>query len=173
MLTQTSQSYSNHPGPKYYYSHFSSLQFASALAFDALQALRLVYQPCEQELRLRTRLARYLTIGYWIILSASGFTCAISYSLTPKPDATAIQALIFVHSAVVLLKMVIDWISPNTLYSKAASNYEPKPRPRLSRYLFAFCRNFNRVLKFIRLALSVLFIVGSVQLARQYRFRNP
>ncbi|KAF2630419.1 hypothetical protein BU25DRAFT_484495 [Macroventuria anomochaeta] len=167
-------SYSYRPGPKYYYSHFSGLQFACALAFDALQVLRLVSQPYNRDLYLsRTRLLQIFTNTYWIVLSVSAFACAIGYGLTPKPDATAIQVLIFLNSAVALMKVIIDRISLKGTGTQAMPLPDSKRFSQSRRWFLAVSRNSNRLFKFMRFALSILFIVGAVQLAMQYRFKNP
>ena len=46
-------------------------------------------------------------------------------------------------------------------------------RGKRSRFCFGFLRAFNRFLKIIHWAFSVLFIVGGITLALNYRFSNP
>ena len=108
-LTETMQSYLHRSGPKYYYSHYGGLQCACVLAFDALQTLRLFERPFGQGTpSLRTRLLRALTTMYWTVLNASALACTVCYSLTPKPDVTAIQALVFINGLVALVKVFVN-----------------------------------------------------------------
>lgn len=144
------------------------------MAFDALQVLRLLSRPSKQDQHLfRARLFRLFASTYWIILSASAFACAICYGRTPKPDATAIQVLIFLHSIVALVKifagpMLLKETDPQTLSEVNVTRF-----PKLRRFSFTFGRNLNRLLKIVRFVLSILFVVGAAQLASQYRFKNP
>lgn len=167
------KSYTNRPGPNYYYSHFSGLQLACVLAFDALQVLRFIQQSHKRDPCLRSRLHRFFTNIYWAVLGVSGLACAISYGLTPKTDATAMQVLIFLNSIVALTKIVVDRVSVKALDTKTMTDLGQKQPTPLWRFLYASGRNVNRLLKFVRFVLSILFIVGAVQLARQYRFKNP
>lgn len=173
-LTERSQSYLFRPGPKYYYNHYSGLQFACVLAFDALQALRIIERPCVQGTgNLRTRLLRALTTIYWSVLGLSAFACTICYGLTRKPDATAIQALIFINSLVVFTRI---YVAPRS--SKEQRTLERIPSganryARLSACSLAFVNGLNRVLEFVRFVLSVLFFAGAIQLAMQYHYQNP
>lgn len=46
-------------------------------------------------------------------------------------------------------------------------------RSRFSRFCFSFWRVFNRFLKVVHWAMSVIFIAGAITLALSYRFTNP
>lgn len=173
-LTERSQSYLFRPGPKYYYNHYSGLQFACVLAFDALQALRLIERSCGQATgTLRTRLLRALTTMYWSVLGVSAFACAICYGLTPKPDATAIQALIFINSLVALTRIFFGLRSREKQQNLERISSDANRNARLFSSSIAFVNGLNRLLKFVRFVLSVLFLAGAIQLAMQYRYQNP
>jgi hypothetical protein len=173
-LMETLQSYLYRPGPNYYYSHFSGLQCACLLAFDALQTLRLFEHTCGQGApSLRTRVLRALTPMYWTVLNASALACTICYSLTPKPEVTAIQALIFINSLVTLIKLFVDHKSRHERQTLKRVASGAKRYPRLSSFLHALANSVDRLLKSFRFVLSILFLVGAIQLAMRYRFQNP
>lgn len=48
-----------------------------------------------------------------------------------------------------------------------------KHRGRVSRFCLSFWRIFNRFLKVVHWAMSVMFIAGAITLALSYRFTNP
>jgi hypothetical protein len=167
----------NHSGPETYHSHFSGLQFAAALAFDALQAIGLVYLPRARDQRLlRGRVLQLITYTYWIILAASAFACAISYGLVSKPESMGIQVLILLNSLLVLTKIATDGSAFKEIdtYGTQTTEYPIlKQMSRVKKYLLATGRYFNCLLEIVRFVLSVLYIVGAIELARQYRFTNP
>jgi hypothetical protein len=136
--------------------------------------LRLINRSYKQDLYPPPkRLFRLSTDAYWVVVSASAFACAICYGLTPKPDATAIQALTFVNGVVAVMNIIADRISLKRQDTQTKPYLEPKRFSRVWKTVFAVVRNLNRLLKFVRFALSILFIAGAAQLARQYHFKNP
>lgn len=168
------QSYTYRPGPGSYYNHFSGLEFASALAFDTLQGMRTAGQFKKRiQQSLRNRLFHFVTDVYWIILAVSALIGAVGYGFTPNSDATAMQALIFINSAVVLIMIVINHRANINSEAETVLIEEPSQRSRSKGCLSATGRNFNRFLKLLRFVLSILFAMGAVQLASRYRFTNP
>ncbi|ORY15480.1 hypothetical protein BCR34DRAFT_178688 [Clohesyomyces aquaticus] len=167
-------SFTNRPGPTEYYSHFSGLFFASALAFDALQSLKHTLRPSQRKpAGIIPRFLTYLTYLYWAVLTISGLICSGGYGLTPKADAVSIQVLIFLNGAVVSAKLAADHWSSKKLNDDNATHRNLEGVPRRKKWLFSIGRYGNRLLKFVRFVISVLFIVGAVDLARQYGFKNP
>ncbi|MCJ1466842.1 hypothetical protein MMC07_005463 [Pseudocyphellaria aurata] len=84
--------YTQKPGPKVYYSHFTGIYFSACLLFQIIQFFLLVASSTGA---IQKRWFLWLSYIYWITLTLSGFMCAVCYSFTPKPDVTAIQFLIF------------------------------------------------------------------------------
>lgn len=91
------QVYIRKPGPRVYYSHFSSLFFASCLLFQSVQFHFMT-------IRRNKTFSKSWHLGfsylYWIVLTLSGFLCGVAYAFTPKSDAVAIQFLVFLSALI-------------------------------------------------------------------------
>lgn len=189
--------YLEKPGPKAYYSHFAALYFSSCLLFQILQFFFLI---TGYSRAFRKRWFLWLAYVYWITITLSGFICAVCYSFTPKPDVTAIHFLIFFAG---LTGVGILFVLPTKhskrdpgesalqfegrhLESEENTNNRDtitslrgpelrrmKPRGRASRLCLSFSRIFNRFLKVVHWAMSVIFIAGAITLASSYHFTNP
>ncbi|KAJ4366318.1 hypothetical protein N0V83_007954 [Neocucurbitaria cava] len=174
-------SFAQRPGPKDIRSHFSGLVFAAVLAFDALQLLKLVLWPSKRQNSRRRIISRFLDISakiYWVVLTVSALICAVGYGFTPNSDAVAIQVLTLLNGAVALTKFSVKRFIVGRNVDKGHATLqlpeqEQVSLPKWKRYLFAIGRHLNRLLKVVRFILSILFIVGALGLARQYRFENP
>lgn len=112
--------------------------------------------------------------------------CAVCYSFTPKPDATAIQFLIF-FAGLTGVGSLFFLRPKNSTEGLGQNNPEFEGRQlereddinkryttaRASRFCLSFWRIFNRFLKVVHWAMSVMFIAGAMTLALSYRFTNP
>jgi hypothetical protein len=114
----------------------------------------------------------------------SGLACTIAYGFTPKPDAVGIQVLIFLTGLFGLL--ILIWVPyvPNTNAKQSGvTHYETVANtpsitnqqgiPRKRKCFYVTGRYLNRFLKLIHTIFSILFIVGGVNLAITYKYRNP
>jgi hypothetical protein len=179
------QSFVNRPGPTSYYSSFSGLSFACSLSFAALQLLAITRRWKLQNSRRWVRILQGTSsFIYWIVLTVSGFACTIAYGFTPKPDAVGIQVLIFLTGLFGLLILILVPHVPNinteqsgvTHYEAAAntpSNSKQQGIPKKRKCFYATGRYLNRFLKLIHTILSILFIIGGVNLAMTYKYQNP
>ncbi|KAF2032078.1 hypothetical protein EK21DRAFT_110290 [Setomelanomma holmii] len=167
------QSFIRRPGPTGIYSHFSGLFFAVALLFDAVQLLNQTLR--QREMTMQGVWARVLVVStwlHWVVVTVSGLVCAISYGCTPKPDGTGIQVLIFLNGALALSHLALK-NSQRIKEHNADTECQVVKRPSgRKRCLVATGRYFDRLIKFIRLVVSILFIVGAINLARQYHFKK-
>lgn len=197
------------PGPKVYSSHFTGIYFSSCLLFQIIQFFLLV---TGRTRAFKKRWTLWLTYVYWITLTLSGFMCGVCYSLTPKPDTTAVQFLICFTGLtgvgfIFILNtkhareargqirleaegihlegeeninkqdMTARILSDPTVDSQTSPGelrlIRQKHSGRASRFCLSFWRKFNRFLKAIHWAMSVMFIAGAITLALTYRFSNP
>lgn len=176
-----------------YYSHFAGLYFSSCLLFQIIQFFLLVTGSTRA---FRKRWFLWLSYIYWSTLTLSGFMCAVCYSFTPKPDVIAIQFLVFFAGLTGLGVIVVSNSEEasrqngsgsqgrhlesvddtNKSYTTARVLSDPTvdfDTGRASRFFLSFWRIFNRFLKVVHWAMSVMFIAGGITLALSYRFENP
>lgn len=168
------QSFIRHPGPDTVQSHFSGLIFCVALLFDGLQLLKLVlWHRQTRPFGILARLSITILWFYWIVITLSGLICAIAYGRVPKPDVVGIQTVIFLNGVAALSKLALTWWSYKKAQKDDRASQALEKEPVAKRCMLASGRYLNRLLKFVRFMISVLFIAGAVQLASQYRFDTP
>jgi hypothetical protein len=195
------QSYVNRPGPSEYYSHFSGLFFAAALAFEAIQLLVLSqYTPVERSSRIIRLVYLIARFSYWTILAVSGLICAVAYGQTAKPDCASLQILIFLTSLVGVLCLVRNQragilevshghsqdgdisriLSDNDgqdMVVGSSQMHDSSAKASQNSWWRRCCtitgKTLNRILMFCHFVISILFIVGAINLAKSYEFSNP
>jgi hypothetical protein len=179
------QSYANRPGPTSYYSSFSGLTFAASLSFAQLQLIAITLSQNHQSLRRWILLLQKIgSLLYWTILTASGLACTIAYGFTPKPDVVSIQVLILL-SGLAGLWILINahnvtkyntkqlGMAPYEAVTNTPESLKQRAVSKKRKFFYAAGRYLNRVLKSIHAVLSILFIIGAVNLAMTYRYQNP
>ena len=187
------QVFTTKPGPATYTSHFGGVLFASCLAFEAIQLISLLNKSREDRHASRKRLTRrccsvsaYL---YWIILTLSGFICLVTYSIIPlKDERIATQLFAFILGIIGILALSGRWPhilskgeSPVTRTRSAEvvlgddvdQQIKQPVKPRGLRWLLAFVRGLDRLLRVVHALLAILFMAGGISLALTYRYDNP
>jgi hypothetical protein len=146
------------PGPLDIYSHWAALFMSLCLIFQCSQLIVLRRQWMQNTSRSRY-IFRWI---YWIVITLTTFIGGIGWAISGKPDAAAVQFLAFTVGLIGISLLLYQY--------SLQFGLETRSQPR---WYLKTARGFNRFFKIIHTAYSILFAIGAITLAFQFRYENP